>query len=225
MRQSIYFLEMFCLIIEILFLAHYEQSRYWKIETFDGKDEWLLSPTIKFWKERGGDELCDGNISWDSIFLLRSNPKIIGFWTFGRCTYKSYEVKEHKNISRYKVTETNPKAMTASASSWNACPRRYLAEFCLWQHRQARWQQDTSVAQSAQRTQVPLGQGRQRLLNGKVYSIVTDQLSTLTEAYNAEGEEVYDRNSTNSEQIRIPFLFQGQYYDHETELAHNRCHC
>ena len=28
------------------------------------------------------------------------------------------------------------------------------------------------------------------LLNGKVYSIVTDQLGTPMEAYNAEGEEV-----------------------------------
>ena len=31
------------------------------------------------------------------------------------------------------------------------------------------------------------------LLNGKVYSIVTDQLGTPTEAYNAEGEEVWRR--------------------------------
>ena len=31
------------------------------------------------------------------------------------------------------------------------------------------------------------------LLNGKVYSVVTDQLSTPTEAYNAEGEEVWHR--------------------------------
>ena len=75
------------------------------------------------------------------------------------------------------------------------------------------------------------------LLNGKAYSIVTDQLGTPTEAYNAEGEEVwrrrldmngkileevYDRNAPYSDRIRIPFLFQGQYYDHETELAYNR---
>ena len=75
------------------------------------------------------------------------------------------------------------------------------------------------------------------LLNGKAYSIVTDQLGTPTEAYNAEGEEVwrrrldmngkileeeYNRNAPYSDQIRIPFLFQGQYYDHETELAYNR---
>ena len=48
------------------------------------------------------------------------------------------------------------------------------------------------------------------LLNGKVYSIATDQLGTPTEAYNAEGEEVYDQYAPYSEQIRIPFLSQGQ---------------
>ena len=35
-------------------------------------------------------------------------------------------------------------------------------------------------------------------------------------------EEEYNRNAPYSEQIRIPFLFQGQYYDHEPELAYNR---
>ena len=75
------------------------------------------------------------------------------------------------------------------------------------------------------------------LLNGKVYSIVTDQLGTPTEAYNVEGEEVwhrrldmngkileevYDRNVPYSDRIRIPFLFQEQYCDHETGLAYNR---
>ena len=52
--------------------------------------------------------------------------------------------------------------------------------------------------------------------------------------YNAEGEEVwrrrldlngkileevYNRNAPYSD--RIPFLFQGQYYDYETGLAYN----
>ena len=75
------------------------------------------------------------------------------------------------------------------------------------------------------------------LLNGKAYSVVTDQLGTPTEAYNAEGEEVwrrrldmngkileevYHRNAPYSDRIRIPFLFQGQYYDYETGLAYNR---
>ena len=56
------------------------------------------------------------------------------------------------------------------------------------------------------------------------------------EAYNAEGkevwrrrlgmngkilEEVYDRNAPYSDRICIPFLFQEQYYDHETGLAYN----
>ena len=35
-------------------------------------------------------------------------------------------------------------------------------------------------------------------------------------------EEEYNRNAPYSDRIRIPFLFQGQYYDHETELAYNR---
>ena len=35
-------------------------------------------------------------------------------------------------------------------------------------------------------------------------------------------EEVYNRNVPYSDRIRIPFLFQGQYYDHETGLAYNR---
>ena len=35
-------------------------------------------------------------------------------------------------------------------------------------------------------------------------------------------EEVYNRNAPYSDRIRILFLFQGQYYDHETELAYNR---
>ena len=35
-------------------------------------------------------------------------------------------------------------------------------------------------------------------------------------------EEVYNRNAPYSDRIRIPFLFQGQYYDHETELTYNR---
>ena len=35
-------------------------------------------------------------------------------------------------------------------------------------------------------------------------------------------EEVYNRNAPYSDRIRIPFLFQGQYYDYETGLAYNR---
>ena len=34
--------------------------------------------------------------------------------------------------------------------------------------------------------------------------------------------EEYNRNAPYSDRIRIPFLFQGQYYDYETGLAYNR---
>lgn len=71
---------------------------------------------------------------------------------------------------------------------------------------------------------------------GKAYSIVCDQLGTPTEAYNEEGKEVWyrrlDMNGKVLEEtqpglnpegyVSIPFLFQGQYYDHETGLAYNR---
>ena len=71
---------------------------------------------------------------------------------------------------------------------------------------------------------------------GNAYSIVCDQLGTPTEAYDEEGKEVWyrrlDMNGKILEEtqpglnpegyVSIPFLFQGQYYDHETELAYNR---
>ena len=65
---------------------------------------------------------------------------------------------------------------------------------------------------------------------GKAYSILTDHLGTPTEAYDVEGNEVWSRTlDMNGEVIEengnvgmIPFLFQGQYYDREIELAYNR---
>ena len=71
---------------------------------------------------------------------------------------------------------------------------------------------------------------------GKAYSIVCDQLGTPMEAYDEEGKEVWyrrlDMNGKVLEEtqpglnpegyVSIPFLFQGQYYDHETGLAYNR---
>ena len=71
------------------------------------------------------------------------------------------------------------------------------------------------------------GRRKATYTDGKAYSIVTDQLGTPTEAYNAESEEVwscrlgmngnileekYNRYAPYSEQIWIPFLFRGQYY-------------
>ena len=65
---------------------------------------------------------------------------------------------------------------------------------------------------------------------GRSYSILTDQLGTPTEAYDAEGNEVWSRvldmdgnviGETGNKGM-VPFLFQGQYYDRETGLAYNR---
>ena len=72
---------------------------------------------------------------------------------------------------------------------------------------------------------------------GKAYSIVTDHLGTPVEAYNEQGEEVWYRRldmngkvieersmnyTSYKDYIKIPFLFQGQYYDEEIKLAYNR---
>ena len=65
---------------------------------------------------------------------------------------------------------------------------------------------------------------------GKTYSILADHLGTPTEAYDADGNEVWSRTlDMNGEVIEetgnvgmVPFLFQGQYYDRETGLAYNR---
>jgi len=60
------------------------------------------------------------------------------------------------------------------------------------------------------------------------YSIITDYLGTPVEAYNSDGEKVWERELDIYGKARkgdsgfIPFLYQGQYYDHETELAYNR---
>ena len=73
--------------------------------------------------------------------------------------------------------------------------------------------------------------------DGKAYSIVTDHLCTPVEAYNEKGEEVWYRRldmngkvieersmlyTSYKDYVKIPFLFQGQYYDEEIKLAYNR---
>ena len=73
--------------------------------------------------------------------------------------------------------------------------------------------------------------------DGKTYSIVTDHLGTPVEAYNEQGEEVWYRRldmngklieersmlyTSYKDYVKIPFLFQGQYYDEEIKLAYNR---
>ena len=74
---------------------------------------------------------------------------------------------------------------------------------------------------------VPCG----KITNGKHYSIITDHLGTLIEAYNQEGALIWEREQDlygNSRQgfakenFRCPFKYQGQYYDPEIELCYNR---
>ena len=74
---------------------------------------------------------------------------------------------------------------------------------------------------------VPCG----KISNGKHYSIITDHLGTPIEAYNQEGELIWEREQDlygNSRQgfakenFRCPFKYQGQYYDNEVELCYNR---
>jgi len=67
-----------------------------------------------------------------------------------------------------------------------------------------------------------------KIERGEKYSIINDYLGTPVQAYNDVGEKVWERELDIYGEIRkgdnnfIPFLFQGQYYDAETELAYNR---
>ncbi len=60
------------------------------------------------------------------------------------------------------------------------------------------------------------------------YSIISDYLGTPTHAYNAQGENVWERELDCYGKVRkgsnsvVPFLYQGQYVDEETGLAYNR---
>ena len=75
------------------------------------------------------------------------------------------------------------------------------------------------------------------LQDGHTYSIMTDHLGTPTEMYDENGEEVWyrrldmngkiikeecHRRTSYYKNVTVPFLFQGQYYDYETDLAYNR---
>lgn len=69
-----------------------------------------------------------------------------------------------------------------------------------------------------------------KLLNGKSYSIITDHIGTPIEAHDEEGKKVWTRELGIYGQTRqetgttnfIPYLYQGQYLDAETNLAYNR---
>jgi RHS repeat-associated protein len=69
-----------------------------------------------------------------------------------------------------------------------------------------------------------------KLQGYKSYSIITDHLGTPVESYDEEGKKVWSRELNIYGETRkefgeenfIPFLYQGQYLDTETELAYNR---
>ena len=76
-----------------------------------------------------------------------------------------------------------------------------------------------------------------KLVNGKAYSIISDHLGTPIMALDSEGNEVWTRlldiygrvkyefkSSSLGDEVFsfVPFLYQGQYYDFETNLAYNR---
>ena len=64
--------------------------------------------------------------------------------------------------------------------------------------------------------------------NAKAYSIIMDYLGTPTHAFDSHGAKVWERNLDIYGKIRagdstlVPFLFQGQYFDEETDLCYNR---
>jgi RHS repeat-associated protein len=80
-------------------------------------------------------------------------------------------------------------------------------------------------------TFIPPDSYREAKLQGfKSYSIITDHLGTPVESYDEEGKKVWSRELNIYGETRkefgeenfIPFLYQGQYLDGETELAYNR---
>ena len=67
-----------------------------------------------------------------------------------------------------------------------------------------------------------------KIQDDKTYSIISDYLGTPILAYNEEGEKVWEREldiygtAINETNHFIPFIYQGQYYDDDIELAYNR---
>ena len=67
-----------------------------------------------------------------------------------------------------------------------------------------------------------------KLKNNKKFSILADHLGTPTSMHNAEGEQVWERSLDTFGKVitgdnsSCPFMYQGQYYDAEIDLAYNR---
>ncbi|MDO4729355.1 MAG: RHS repeat-associated core domain-containing protein [Bacteroidota bacterium] len=76
-----------------------------------------------------------------------------------------------------------------------------------------------------------------KLINGKAYSIISDHIGTPLMAIDTQGNKVWERELDIYGKVRkeftsddvanrrcgfMPFLYAGQYYDKETDLAYNR---
>ena len=69
-----------------------------------------------------------------------------------------------------------------------------------------------------------------KIAGDKAYSIVTDYLGTPVEAYDTDGNSVWERELNSYDRVRtekgtanfVPFRYQGQYEDAETGLYYNR---
>ncbi|MDO4727415.1 MAG: RHS repeat-associated core domain-containing protein [Bacteroidota bacterium] len=76
-----------------------------------------------------------------------------------------------------------------------------------------------------------------KLINGKAYSIISDHIGTPILAVDTNGVKVWERELDIYGRVRkeftsddvvnrrsgfMPFLYAGQYYDRETDLAYNR---
>jgi RHS repeat-associated protein len=69
-----------------------------------------------------------------------------------------------------------------------------------------------------------------KIAGDKAYSIVTDYLGTPVEAYDTDGNSVWERELNSYGRVRtetgtanfVPFAYSGQYIDEETGLGYNR---
>lgn len=67
-----------------------------------------------------------------------------------------------------------------------------------------------------------------KLKNNQKFSILSDHLGTPVQMLNDSGESVWERSLDSCGRVRegdhgsCPFMYQGQYYDKEIELAYNR---
>jgi len=69
-----------------------------------------------------------------------------------------------------------------------------------------------------------------KIVDGKTYSIISDHLGTPILSFDEKGNKVWEceldiygkARTFKGNKTFIPFLYQGQYYDEETNLAYNR---